>query len=72
MNDLVHWLFSKVMLHLKNHEGCQINDPTKTSDSLRAVVQDALGFRYEVQIKCLGRIQHVNEAEKLDLRSKYN
>lgn len=43
------------MLHLKTKEGCTVSDPTKTSDSLKATVQDSLGYRYEVQIKCLGR-----------------
>lgn len=60
------------MLHLKNHEGCTINDPTKTSDSLRSIVQDSLGFRYEVQIKCLGRIQHVETIEKTNSKLKFN
>ena len=72
MNELVNWLFAKVMLHLKNHEGCSVQEPIKTSDSLRATIQDSLGFRYEVQIKCLGRIQNVETVEKLDSNAKYN
>lgn len=72
MNDLVNWLFSKVMIHLTLHEGCTGLQTTKTSNEIKSVIQDSLGFRYEVQIKCLGRIQHVESIEKVDTKTKSN
>ena len=57
MNQLTSWIFAKILTHLTNHEGITELETIRTSDQLRSTIQDALGFRYEVQIKCLGRIQ---------------
>ena len=57
MNNMVLWIFAKIMTHLTNHEGCTGLDTTRTSNEIRATVQDSLGFRYEIQVKCVGRIQ---------------
>lgn len=57
---LNQWILTKISTFLVNKEGCLIeaSDRHPSSDSARVVVQDAFGFRYEVHIKTLGRLQN--------------
>ena len=53
------WIFSKIIGYLTDREGYTFNseDTNEGVNSIRAIVQDSFGFRYELQVKVLGRIQ---------------
>lgn len=51
------WLFAKIISYLTGREGYSIDTQVFSDNDARAIVQDAFGFRYEVQVKVLGRIQ---------------
>jgi len=54
------WLFQKIVGYLVEREGCKFDceDTQSTETTSRTIVQDSFGFRYEVQVKVLGRIQN--------------
>jgi hypothetical protein len=56
MNEFTLWIMAKLLNYMKNHEGCTVVDNIKASDSAKAIIVDSLGFRYEVQLKCIGRL----------------
>lgn len=60
MNHLTLWIMSKLLNYLNNHEGCTVQDNIKSSDAVRAVITDSLGFKYEIQVKCIGRQQYAS------------
>jgi len=48
-------LIAKIIGYLTSREGCSNSNTEYTSDGVRTVIQDAMGFRYEVQVKTIGR-----------------
>lgn len=55
------WLIEKISGYLKSREGCTIEATEYTEDGARSIVRDSLGYRYEVNVKTLGRIISVTE-----------
>lgn len=60
------WILSKINTYLKISEGCTIETSNYTNDGARTIVQDSFGFRYEIQIKTLGRIYHDDNETSMD------
>jgi hypothetical protein len=53
-----NWLLSKVLAYLEKSEGCDAETEEQVSDSTSSIIiQDAFGFRYQIQVRLLGRIQ---------------
>lgn len=50
------WLINKIIAHLTNSEGCTVETSEYTLDGIKAILRDAFGFRYEVHVKTLSRI----------------
>ena len=61
-------MISKIMTYLANKEGCRFFDERPCGDGGKFIAPDALGFRYEVTIKLVGRtnLWNVNEEPKLN------
>lgn len=46
----------KITRLLKNHEGMQSYDTEYTLEGIKTIVTDSFGYRYEIQVKTLGRL----------------
>lgn len=65
MDNITNWILDKVINHLVLREGCSKEPLTLArNEASVAVVTDSLGFRYEIQIKCVGRLK--NSVEDAD------
>lgn len=62
LND---WLLTKVINHLVEKEGCTFIESEPTHKGQMAILQDAFGFQYQLEIKSLTRIN--NDPEDLDI-----
>lgn len=51
------WILTKINGYLEKREGCSVHTTEYTNDGARTVLQDSLGFVYEVSIKTIGRTQ---------------
>ena len=51
------WILSKITNFLSAKEGCEIETSNYTPDGIRAVFKDAFGYRYEISLKTLSRVQ---------------
>lgn len=49
------YLLGKILTYLKT-QGCQAELSTYTLDGVKSTIQDDFGFRYEIQIKTIGRV----------------
>jgi len=49
------WLLGKINNYLKAREGCTVETTEYTDVGARTIIQDSLGFRYEVSVRMLGR-----------------
>ena len=49
------WLLTKILNYLATYEGCTIDNQDSTDNSVYATIQDVFGYRYQVNIKLLGR-----------------
>lgn len=56
------WLLSTIVTYLIGREGYSFSDRdvVEVGDNTRAVVKDAFGVRYEIQIKVLGRMPNTS------------
>lgn len=54
MTSFNDWILAKISGYLKHKEGCKIT----LADDDRIVVQDVFGFRYEVSVKLLSRLDN--------------
>lgn len=50
-----NWLLTKICTFLTNREGCEVFSRNHGSEEDRVVLQDAMGFRYEVSVRLLGK-----------------
>lgn len=50
------WIVDKILSYLASKEGCVIEDSIYTQKGMKAVVMDTFGFRYEIEIKTLSRL----------------
>lgn len=57
---MTKWILDKVLMSLTNHEGCVL----ETEGPQTAIIQDAFGFRYEIALKAISRVdnQEVTDA----------
>lgn len=62
------WIIGKVASFLSAKEGCVVDPPEYTKDGCKVVVQDAFGYRYELNIKTISRI--TNDSDGLDKYAK--
>ena len=53
---LNQWVLTKIVDYLSIKEGCSVLSTEFTNTGARGIVQDALGFQYEVSIKTIGRL----------------
>lgn len=60
MTSFNDWILNKISGYLKHKEGCQVD----FTDENKIIVQDVFGFRYEVSVKLLSRLE--NEARITD------
>lgn len=68
------WLFQKIIAYLVEKEGYQYNaqDLESSQDVTRTILQDSFGFRYEIQVKVLGRIYGAGfDAEEMKIGSYF-
>lgn len=49
------WILDKINAYLEQHEGCSVHNNEDTPHESRALIQDSLGFVYEVTVKTLRR-----------------
>jgi HJR/Mrr/RecB family endonuclease len=54
-SKIVKNLVFKIAGYLGTKEGCTVVDTEVTNDRDAFIVEDAFGFRYEVQVKMIGR-----------------
>lgn len=59
------WLLGKLTSFLTSKEGFIIDTSHYTADGIRSEVRDAMGFRYEITIRGIGRIHNSEYVEKL-------
>jgi hypothetical protein len=52
-HSFTDWVLAKIAGYLKAKEGCTVTE----TDESKIIVQDVFGFRYEVSVKLLSRIQ---------------
>jgi len=50
------WIMDKITRLLKNHEGMENYATEYTLDGIKTIVTDSFGYRYEIQVKTLGRL----------------
>jgi len=50
------WIMEKITRLLKNHEGMETCESEYTLDGIKTIVTDSFGYRYEIQVKALGRL----------------
>ncbi len=55
------WIMGKILQYLTGREGFTSVKSEYSADGYRAVVEDAFGFRYELEIKAVGRKQLLPE-----------
>lgn len=55
------WIISKILNYLLCNEGCITGKANYTGEGVRAEVTDAFGFRYEIQVKTIGRVLNLEE-----------
>ena len=59
-----NWILTKLLAYLTAKEGFTISEePEDVINGKKATIQDVFGYRYEVQVKVLGRIQNDNDDE---------
>ena len=52
------WILSKILNFLKNREGMDYSNTEYTLDGIKTTVTDAFGYRYEIHVKIIGRLQN--------------
>jgi hypothetical protein len=50
------WIMTKVVAYLSSKEGCVTEHASYSADGMRAIVRDTFGFRYEINIQTLSRV----------------
>ena len=65
-----NWILTKVSDYLEVHEGCTVLEVGSQVESAKIVLHDSFGFKYEIEVKLLGRINFdaVDQAESVALR----
>lgn len=58
VTSLNGWIMAKIVQWLTSKEGVEASALEYTADGARVVLQDAFGFRYEVSIKTLSRVNN--------------
>lgn len=58
------WVMSKIMSYLSAKEGMQTEIAHYTGDGMRCIIQDSMGFRYEIIVKTIGRIHQPDELDQ--------
>lgn len=66
------WLLNKISSYLSSKEGFTIETSSYMQDGIRTIVQDSFGFRYELQVKTLGRIQNHSNSNDLEVYNHKN
>lgn len=51
---MTKWILDKILMSLTNHEGCVL----ETEGPQQAIIQDAFGFRYEITLKAISRVDN--------------
>lgn len=52
------WILGKLTAYLASKEGCLVEAAEYTKDGMKTVVRDAFGYRYELNIKTLSRVDN--------------
>ena len=61
MKSFNDWLLSKITGYLNSKEGFITEEVEHTATGMKSIVRDAFGYRYEVHVKTLSRLQANNE-----------
>lgn len=64
------WIISKINKLMKNHEGMNVEETTYGFDCVTSVITDSFGYRYEIQVKTLGRLG--NQIENIESNPYYD
>ena len=67
MND---WLLIKILSNLVAHDGFIIEKSDYTIEGMKAVVKDAFGYRYEINVSTLGRTHDDKRDSNDDFNAK--
>jgi hypothetical protein len=71
MDNITNWLLEKIINNLVAREGCTKSPVSIASNNgSTAIITDAMGFRYEVQVKCIGRLKNSID-DKATFRSMF-
>lgn len=63
MKTFNDWLLSKIINYLTTKEGCSLETSLSTNGTIKTIVTDTFGFRYEIQVKQLSRLQDMQEGD---------
>lgn len=59
MRPLNNWILDKIATYLASKQGCEVEGVnTKDNDNTSIVLKDAFGFRYEVKVTALSRVDN--------------
>lgn len=70
-SSLGEWLMSKILTYLKSKEGFSTPFGVDEQDMTKVLVQDAMGFRYEVIVRNIGRSPIYSFDEKVELKQGF-
>lgn len=65
---LSNWIVDKILTYISDREGCTIEQPVNQAESVTVTFYDSFGYKYEMEIKCVGRVS--NHGEGFDVLSK--
>lgn len=51
------WIANKLGSYMSAKEGCQIETVSYTHTGAQVIITDAFGYRYEIHVETLGRVQ---------------
>lgn len=55
------WLIGKITVYLASKQGFITEESCYTATGIKSTVRDAFGYRYEIHVKTLNRIQDYQE-----------
>lgn len=55
---LNNWILTKITQFLATREGCNVERQAFTEHGMKAIVQDAFGYRYKIHIETLSRVDN--------------
>jgi len=58
------WILNKILSLLKKHEGVTPYGSEYYSEGARGYIVDAFGYRYEIQVIAVGRLQNYENLEE--------